>query len=137
MPDRCRSPGFSFFCLLQYLAWPQLLRFCWWYMSKAMAPPGLQRERTALAWRRTSLALVVTTLLVLRAAVRSGELATQLLGGVVAMPSGAFVLVAVRRQIQLDQSTAVAPTPWTMAISATTVSVAALASVAAFVAGIT
>lgn len=102
-----------------------------------MAPPGLQRERTALAWRRTSLALVVTTLLVLRAAVRSGELATQLLGGVVAMPSGAFVLVAVRRQIQLDQSTAVAPTPWTMAISATTVSVAALASVAAFVAGIT
>ena len=97
---------------------------------------GLQTQRTALAWRRTALALVVTTLLVLRAGLRSGETTIQTLGGIVALVSVGFLIVAVFRDGQLRRVKVVAPSPWMMITAAIALSLAALASVAAFLFGL-
>lgn len=63
------------------------------------ADPGLQPERTSLAWRRTALALVVGSLLALRAlSSRFGGWA--LLPGVVGLGLAVTVLVLSHRRYQ-------------------------------------
>lgn len=101
-------------------------------MTAPASRAGLQAQRTALAWSRTALALVVTTLLVLRAGVRTGEIAIQTLSGIVAIFSVVFLVIAVLRTSQLRGAKAVAPAPWMMVTPAIALSLAALASVAAF-----
>ena len=63
--------------------------------------PGLQPERTALAWSRTGLAVLVNALLVLRAGLQLGSRPTAGLG--VALLSAALVVIVygARRQRQL------------------------------------
>jgi hypothetical protein len=97
-----------------------------------MAGAGLQAQRTALSWGRTALALIVTTLLVLRAGIRSGESAIQLSGVVVAAVAAGFLAIAVLRSRQLRHAKVGAPAAWMLVSAAVTLSVAALASVAAF-----
>ena len=97
---------------------------------------GLQAQRTGLAWNRTALTLVVTTLLVLRAGLRSDETAIQTLGGIVALVSVGFLIIAVFRIGQLRRMEVVAPSPWMMGTAAIASSLAASASVAAFLFGL-
>lgn len=57
-----------------------------------MSPPGLQQERTTLAWRRSSLSFGVVALLVARVALLDGAPA---LGAVSLLAGGASLWVAV------------------------------------------
>jgi uncharacterized membrane protein YidH (DUF202 family) len=62
--------------------------------------PGLQPERTALAWQRTSLAAVVLAVLLLRHGVLA-RAPLEILGGVFAaavVPLSGFAVRAVRRK---------------------------------------
>ncbi|MFI7518487.1 DUF202 domain-containing protein [Micromonospora globbae] len=58
--------------------------------------PGLQPERTRLAWRRTALALTVVTVLAVRLAF-TGDLGGVLLAGVALVVWGAVLPVCWRR----------------------------------------
>lgn len=64
---------------------------------------GLQPQRTALAWNRTTLALAINALLVLRAGLRAGDQALLALGALVGIAAGAIAVAAVRRRRQLAQ----------------------------------
>lgn len=68
-----------------------------------MAPmdPGLQPQRTALAWNRTALALAINALLVLRAGFKSDDQALLALGALVGVAAGAISVAAARRRRQL------------------------------------
>lgn len=59
--------------------------------------PGLQPERTRLAWRRTALTLTVTTVLGVRALVGHG-LAVTIAGAAVAATAWIALLLMVRRR---------------------------------------
>lgn len=63
--------------------------------------PGLQPQRTVLAWSRTTLALAINALLVLRAGLQTGDQALLALGAVVGMGAGAIAVAAMRRRHQL------------------------------------
>lgn len=73
-------------------------------MSDPKPDPGLQAERTTLAWSRTSFAFLVNGALLmirnLHGSVRPAELIPAALAGVVAL--GTF-LIAVQRQRTLQQ----------------------------------
>ncbi|QKE83782.1 DUF202 domain-containing protein [Arthrobacter sp. NEB 688] len=68
--------------------------------EQVVRDPGMQQERTTLAWRRTGLALLVGTLTV-------GRLTLDSLGGAVVLPTvliaalAAYVVVATLRQRRL------------------------------------
>jgi hypothetical protein len=59
--------------------------------------PGLQPERTALAWQRTALSTAMVSLLVAFACLRGGFIIGTLLAGVVAV-GAVMMLFANRRQ---------------------------------------
>jgi uncharacterized membrane protein YidH (DUF202 family) len=63
--------------------------------------PGLQPERTALAWNRTGLALLLNALLALRLGLADGPPLMLALGG--ALVAGALATMAIgrRRRVQL------------------------------------
>lgn len=80
--------------------------------------PGLQPQRTALAWNRTTLSLAVNALLVLRAGLKDGNQALLALGALVGIAAGVIAFAAVRRRMQLAQGTyapATALVAWTSA----------------------
>jgi uncharacterized membrane protein YidH (DUF202 family) len=87
-----------------------------------MAPtdPGLQPQRTALAWNRTALALAINALLVLRAGLKTDDQALLALGAVVGVSAGAIAVAAARRRRQLTRG--VNP-PATSLIASTTLAV--------------
>jgi len=64
--------------------------------------PGLQPERTALAWSRTALALAVNALLSMRAGLVAGEPWLVAVGAVLFAASGAAVALGTVRRRQLS-----------------------------------
>lgn len=59
--------------------------------------PGLQRERTALAWNRTAVAVVVVALLLVRSGLVTAQPALAVLGTVLLAAAAGIVLFAERR----------------------------------------
>ncbi|GAA2235928.1 DUF202 domain-containing protein [Herbiconiux moechotypicola] len=70
--------------------------------------PGLQPERTALAWQRTALSTALIALLLAFACLRGGFLIGTAIAGLVAVGAGAS-LFAVRRRAARGQKVP----PWT------------------------
>jgi hypothetical protein len=64
--------------------------------------PGLQPERTRLAWRRTTLSCAVAAVLAARSALRSGSTPGILGAGLAVLVFVAFLVLAHRRILQLD-----------------------------------
>jgi uncharacterized membrane protein YidH (DUF202 family) len=90
--------------------------------------PGLQRERTALAWDRTGLALVATGLLLIRVAGPPYVGWLHLPGYLAALLGGAMIVLAARRYaLHTDRGALVAPALTRLVgITATVTCVAAL-----------
>ncbi|HEX4782014.1 MAG TPA: DUF202 domain-containing protein [Usitatibacter sp.] len=90
--------------------------------------PGVQRERTALAWSRTGLAVLVNALIVLRAGAQANQLFVLALGFMLVAASGGAVVVGGWRSRRLAAD-ADPTTPWFLVVA--TVCIVWLASVAA------
>lgn len=73
--------------------------------------PGLQRERTAMAWNRTGLAVLVNALLVLRAGAVSSQMAILAAGALLLTAAGGFIAFGTWRSHHLT-TPAGATTPW-------------------------
>ncbi|MFC9560735.1 DUF202 domain-containing protein [Agromyces sp. NPDC056965] len=71
------------------------------YSIPATGDPGLQPERTALAWSRTALALAVNALLSMRAGFVAGQPLLVAVGVVLFAASGAAVAIGTVRRRQL------------------------------------
>ena len=71
------------------------------HVIPATGDPGLQPERTALAWTRTALAIAVNALLSLRAGLIEGEPMLVAVGILLFAASGAVVAVGTVRRRQL------------------------------------
>ncbi|MGR2753893.1 DUF202 domain-containing protein [Agromyces arachidis] len=77
------------------------------------ADPGLQPERTALAWGRTSLAMSVNALLSLRAGLVLGEPSLVAIGALLLAAAGGAVAVGALRRSQLSGAElTVSPPRW-------------------------
>lgn len=97
--------------------------------------PGLQAERTALAWNRTGLAVFVNGLLALRSGWGSHQIPVTLLAFMLFLASAAVFIYALRRRRQLLSNQSVTGAPALALAAVTVVSLAAcvigLASIAA------
>lgn len=81
--------------------------------------PGLQAERTALAWNRTALALLVNALLSLRIGWGRENAWVTLLAVALLAASGFLVAQgAWRRRVLLSVRPQIAPTHWAVAFTA-------------------
>ena len=97
----------------------------------ATGDPGLQPERTALAWGRTSLAIAVNALLSLRAGIVLGESSLIAVGAVLFAAAGATVAVGAIRRRQLSGVILTITAPrWALPGVAAATGVASLAGVA-------
>ena len=100
--------------------------------------PGLQAQRTALAWVRTGLSVFVNALLALRAGLQGGSPLTTALG--VALLAAAAMTVACgalrRRQLAASEMPGAPPAAMIWAVVATT-GLAFVASAAAIWSGVT
>jgi uncharacterized membrane protein YidH (DUF202 family) len=90
--------------------------------------PGLQRERTAMAWTRTGLAVLANALIVLRAGLNEGAVVVMALGCMLMVGAGAAFACAAWRGRHLAQG-ADPTTP--VLLVATMVGIAWIASVGA------
>jgi uncharacterized membrane protein YidH (DUF202 family) len=100
--------------------------------STAFPPrdPGLQAERTALAWSRTALAIAVNAVLVLRSGLVAGQPALAAAGVVLfAISAAAAAYGVIRRRELIAESGPVMPSAWPLLAVATTVVLAAVAGV--------
>ena len=100
--------------------------------------PGLQPERTSLAWSRTALALAVNALLSMRAGFVAGEPWLVVVGAVLFATSGAAVAIGTvrRRQLRGDRLVITPPRGALIGVAVATV-VASLGGVASvFVDGV-
>lgn len=87
----------------------------------SQADPGLQPQRTALAWSRTGLAVFVNALLALRAAAQSGQTLLAAVGIVLLVAAAAAVVCgAWRRQCLSEPGVPSAP-PVQIALACVTV----------------
>ena len=71
-----------------------------------MRDSGLQAQRTALAWGRTRLAMIVNALLVLRFGVNAGDRPVEILGIGFFAISGGMLLIGENRRRQLAKTRA-------------------------------
>ena len=95
--------------------------------------PGLQAERTALAWNRTGLAVLVNALLVLRVGWDSGRVGLSALAIALLLASAVAIFYgAWRRRHLLSDHPSIAPSAWAIATAA----VVAIAACAAGLASI-
>ena len=94
--------------------------------------PGLQRERTGMAWGRTGLAVLVNSLIVLRAGVTANHVPVITLGAFLLIAAGAAVGCGTYRARRLATG-ADTTTPWILMAATVgivwTASAAAIASV--------
>jgi uncharacterized membrane protein YidH (DUF202 family) len=90
--------------------------------------PGLQRERTAMAWTRTGLALLVNALVTLRAGASAGQSLILVLGFLLLASAGAAVGCGAWRARRLANGADPA-TPWFLVLA--TVGVTWMTSIAA------
>jgi uncharacterized membrane protein YidH (DUF202 family) len=95
-----------------------------------MRDPGLQSQRTALAWSRTALAMVVNSLLVLRLGTSATDRSVEFLGFAFLAVSGGILLVGEIRRRELAKTTAKASSR-VMATCSVFVVLVSLASVVA------
>ena len=102
-------------------------------MSAAFSP-GLQRERTAMAWTRTGLAVLANALIVLRAGMNESQVFVLALGCVLMTGAGATFACAAWRGRRLARGDDPATPPL---LVATLVGIAWLASVGAIAAIVT
>jgi uncharacterized membrane protein YidH (DUF202 family) len=72
------------------------------HVVHATGDPGLQPERTALAWTRTALAMAVNALLAMRAGFVAGEPWLVAIGVLLFAASGAVVAIGTVRRRQLS-----------------------------------
>lgn len=88
--------------------------------------PGLQPERTALAWNRTALALAANAILIVRHGIQADDTAALLGGMVLGGLAGALTLVGGLRRRQLTGDLAWAPAPRLVLLAALAVGLAVL-----------
>lgn len=88
--------------------------------------PGVQRERTAMAWTRTGVSVLVNGLIVLRAGAVANQFVIVVLGFVLLAASGAAVVVGAWRARHLSAGRH-ETTPWPLVLA--TVWIAWLASI--------
>lgn len=97
--------------------------------------PGLQPERTALAWRRTSMAMIVNGLLVVRAGADAGSVFLGSIGGLVLAAGGAVAVLGwQRRRSLLEAKSPTAPHARAMQFMLAATLLACVAAVLSFVA---
>ncbi|MEI5583142.1 MULTISPECIES: DUF202 domain-containing protein [unclassified Agromyces] len=99
----------------------------------ATGDPGLQPERTALAWGRTSLAIAVNALLSLRAGLVLDEASLVAVGALLLAAAGGAVAIGAVRRVQLSGAElTITPPRWALpGVAAATVlaSIGGIASV--------
>lgn len=78
--------------------------------------PGLQAERTSLAWSRTGLAVFVNAALALRTGAASGRVHITVLGIVLMFAAGATVLFGAMRARHLLHAPELAAPPYWMLV---------------------
>jgi putative membrane protein len=95
--------------------------------AAAPSDPGLQPERTLLAWRRTCLGLAVASAVAIRLATTPHGRAAVILGGTALILSGAGWIIATRRYVRAHRDLTAAPS--TLGHDGTMVAITAAATV--------
>jgi hypothetical protein len=88
--------------------------------------PGLQAQRTALAWNRTALVFAVNALLVLRFGIRNGHVPLLMMGAVFGAFAGVFAAIGLARRSELAHEQVRAPGNWQMLFTAAATGLVAL-----------
>ena len=94
-------------------------------MAEVARDPGLQPQRTALAWSRTGLAVFVNALIVLRAGLASEQATIVALGVLLLVAAGLSVVCGTWRVRHLAEAGSQSAPPWLLIVA--TVAVAWIA----------